>query len=179
MKPSKNEIYKEVLKTVILIVDSIVNPVVNPTAYDMAESQSRGIKCYQNDSRFHATVEVITKKLMSMIGPLYADLEKAQLNEAYAMHDQLCAQAELAEAYEYAKLNGVAALELNLELGKLREKLDWYFECEEVRHWFFVRTDVDCTDYHKDDEHCPWCTPNGEIEMSYQQAKADLRGDDA
>ena len=103
-----------------------------------------------------------------------ADLEKAQLNEAYAMHDRLCAQAELAEAYEYAKLNGVAASELNLELGKLREKLDWYFECEEVRHWFFVRTDVDCTDYHKDDEHCPWCTPNGEIEMSYQQAKADL-----
>ena len=34
---------------------------------------------------------------------LYADLEKAQLNEAYAIHDRLCAQAELADIHNSHK----------------------------------------------------------------------------
>nr|MBC8360897.1 hypothetical protein [Candidatus Desulfatibia profunda] len=108
-------------------------------------------------------------------------------------------KAELVEAYEYAKLNADAASEANLEadlykkefistyeeLRAVKKKVAWYFECEEIRHWFFERTDIYCLeDSHfvpsaiQGKDYCPWCTPNGEIEMSYQQARADLWRDD-
>lgn len=73
--------------------------------------------------------------------------------------------------FEIAKVAWQAAL--SKYIVNLKELITWYFECQTIKDWHFIRDDLECI--WTEDSYCPYCQALDEIDESLKQAEKILR----